>query len=121
MIAILTAAALAANIPTPAQQAIIKNAFEDVLVDAKSARFRWPEFIGTVTYCGWINAKNSFGAYTGWKQYFIFVRTRNDNKKFFVDGKPLIADGTAHGETATDMCIYNGYSPLQKISELPES
>src|SRR5436305_1651171 len=44
----------------------------DKLKDGASARYRWlPEKKGGVSYCGFVNAKNSYGAYAGWAPFYI--------------------------------------------------
>lgn len=41
------------------------------LKDGESARFLWPKWTRDDTiYCGWVNAKNSYGGYTGYKLFY---------------------------------------------------
>jgi hypothetical protein len=44
----------------------------DKLMDGASARYRWPkeDFEGAL-YCGFVNAKNSYGAYIGFRPFMI--------------------------------------------------
>jgi len=44
------------------------------LKDPGSAQFRWlPDDPTQVQYCGWVNAKNGFGGYVGFKQFLALV------------------------------------------------
>lgn len=54
---------------TPAQLAAIKKSLERNLKDAESVRFDSVKFKGEF-FCGLINAKNSFGAYAGYRSMF---------------------------------------------------
>lgn len=117
LIAILAASL---SVPTAQEQASIKNAFEDVLLDAASARFRWPKLASEASYCGWVNAKNAVGAFTGWQQYYLIYSMSKDNK-LVVIGTPILSNDPKMGSVASKMCIRAGYSSDQKMSELPES
>lgn len=52
---------------TQAEQQIISEAVGDQLKDPYSARYKWPPLLKEQQdgYCGWVNAKNSYGAYVG--------------------------------------------------------
>ncbi|WP_278369504.1 hypothetical protein [Vreelandella titanicae] len=53
-------------------KALVEQSVEDALKDSDSAEFRgfFPgESNGNVMGCGEVNAKNSFGGYTGFKRY----------------------------------------------------
>lgn len=68
--ALLLMATPAAGRPvTPAEQAAVKEAMVEHLKDAESARWRWPRLKKPSggSYCVWVNAKNSYGGYTGFK------------------------------------------------------
>lgn len=40
------------------------------LKDPRSAQFRGVKRLGRLSYCGWVNAKNSYGGYTGFSVFF---------------------------------------------------
>jgi hypothetical protein len=56
---------------TPARQAQIKARFDTVLLDGVSARWKWQPQRSRLLYCGWVNAKNRMGAYSGWSPYYV--------------------------------------------------
>jgi hypothetical protein len=58
---------------SPAQQAAIKSHFDGQMLDMPSARWKWPAISKSrpEIYCGWVNAKNRLGAYTGWQPFFV--------------------------------------------------
>lgn len=53
----------------------IRNALVDQLKDGESAKVRWPPLRSPpgepVTYCAWVNAKNGYGAYSGYKAFAV--------------------------------------------------
>ena len=59
-----------------------------ILKDANSAQFKDVSYTETGTICGYINSRNSFGAYTGWE---IFLITSNI---------PMIDEGSYSERTA---------------------
>ena len=60
---------------TVAEKAAIRAEFRKTLTDPESARFRWlaRKSPDGNTYCGFINAKNRFGGYVGFKPYIAVV------------------------------------------------
>lgn len=72
---LFAAPAKAADAPYPLTErnkADIVRRVKDYLADGESARWRWPlHQPGYGLYCGWVNAKNRFGAYAGWQQYMV--------------------------------------------------
>lgn len=51
----------------------VMRAVKAQLKDADSAKFRGIKRKGAFSYCGWVNAKNSYGGYTG---YSVFYATQ---------------------------------------------
>lgn len=71
----LTASATAAgDYPRPltqAERAVIMKKADEVLFDGPSARWQWPDKLNDKdSYCGFINAKNRMGGYTGWRPFY---------------------------------------------------
>lgn len=57
---------------TPAEQSAIKAYFDATLLDGPSARWRFPRRVKSErSYCGFVNAKNRMGAYTGWAPFIV--------------------------------------------------
>jgi hypothetical protein len=90
--------------PAPADyQATIKTFMERVLKDPESARYDFRKtpvqgFSGNPREYGWvtcvgINAKNSFGGYTGVQQYFFLIRYDSIVRTIAGDGANGIMDG----------------------------
>lgn len=57
---------------SPDLQAKVRTYFDNALRDGPSARWRWEKLKGGKVVCGYVNAKNALGAYSGWSP-FVFV------------------------------------------------
>lgn len=55
----------------PEEQSEARKAFDEIAFDGPSARWRFEHVKNNALVCGYVNAKNQLGAYTGW-QPFIF-------------------------------------------------
>lgn len=61
---------------TPEEIEAIREAFQDRLKDADTAKFRNVRIIGlTQTICGQVNAKNGMGAYAGYTTFLGYLIT----------------------------------------------
>ena len=89
---------------TAAQQATIKAYFDADLLDGASARWKWPALSKEKPgiYCGWVNAKNRMGAYTGWQPFYVSF----DGPK--IKSGRLYANGE-HGVILEAFCKSGGY------------
>lgn len=97
--------------PSPKVQAAIKRHAETKLKDAVSAQWKWPAAQGEGKfYCGWINAKNSFGAYVGWTPYAAIIE-KDVVTLFRVFGSNAVAD-----DAFKSSCEAQGYN----LSAIPE-
>lgn len=106
--------AASAATPKPAtsqQLEVIRTALQDKLKDADSAKFMnvrmLPAVEGMFNVCGKINAKNSYGAYVGYRTFFgEYFDTTNESKPFaFV---MVIQDEDS--PVADQMCEKEGFS-----------
>ncbi|KZE16227.1 hypothetical protein [Sphingomonas hankookensis] len=87
---------------SPAKKAAIQKHISTGLLDSKSARWKWPaQQADKDVYCLWINGKNRFGAYTGWKQYY--VKFNGPKLEYAVDNLPNFF-------TREDRCVTAGYA-----------
>ena len=71
---------VAARPLTSSEKALIREAVSDDFLDADSAKFRWlplPDHMNGSLYCGSVNAKNRFGAYTGYNAFAVVVELKN--------------------------------------------
>lgn len=85
---------------TPKELAAIKTGMETSLKDAGSAKLQNIRFKGE-TFCGLVNAKNSYGAYTGYVPITGMV--------FDVDGKKVAAVmGLSSPEATRSVCEEKG-------------
>lgn len=115
--AILYAAAELRDL-TPAEKATLGRALAKGLKDPDSARWQWLRFprapkSPSVTYCGMVNAKNSYGGYTGSAPFMGEIIVK--------DGKPVggilgmagsdkIANDIIHNE-----CRKHGWDPYTAL------
>jgi len=51
-------------------KAAVMEAVKKLLKDPDSAKFRGIKRTGQMAYCGWVNAKNGYGGYTGDVAFF---------------------------------------------------
>lgn len=92
MLALALATAQASSPTASAKlQAAIKSYWSTELKDASSARWLWPKQKSALLYCGWVNAKNSFGGYAGWTPYVVDLDGTRVKDGFFLPGNPSAA------------------------------
>lgn len=93
--------------PLPANaQAQIRRYFNLRMIDGESARYLWPEQRDPYIYCGFINAKNQFGGYVGWRLYWAnFPVTGNDELLISTAGTSKVMDGIGQ-----KVCQGEGYA-----------
>ncbi len=104
----------AANDLTSKEKSLIVKSVKRVLKDADSAKFRWMKLPDRINpkifveeYCGLVNAKNSYGAYTGFEPFSALV-ARHSTRPFEVISVTLSGDGLS-SENIASMCINSGY------------
>lgn len=86
---------------TAAHKKQIASAVKQQLKDPESAQFRWPAPHKFGLYCGWVNAKNSYGGYTGFQPFMIMGGVGDGPKS---DGSFLVMDTTI-GSSGDDQTI----------------
>lgn len=58
--------------PPPALRDQIRRKMDrEILIDGVSARYQFPLWRHPEFYCFTVNAKNQFGAYTGWSEFVV--------------------------------------------------
>jgi hypothetical protein len=70
LIALVSAPAHAGQLATADQQATVIAMVKAKLKDPDSAQFKGIKRMDDGNYCGWVNAKNGFGGYTGFGVFF---------------------------------------------------
>lgn len=97
-----------APLPLAKQQAI-RRYFDAKLFDGPSARWKWPkQQKDRGMYCGWVNARNRLGAYTGWTAYFVDFGPSGkvDHDVMLIDPKEVMTD------VFSGVCTRQGYDVL---------
>lgn len=64
------------------------------LKDDSSARWKLAQPLTSAVYCGWVNSKNSFGAFSGWQSFAVAYLKFDDDKARFVYGPFFLGDGS---------------------------
>jgi hypothetical protein len=76
---LISTAPVAARVLTPSEKAIIREAVLGQFLDPDTAKFRWlplPTKLKGSLYCGSVNAKNGFGAYTGYQAFAVVLELK---------------------------------------------
>jgi hypothetical protein len=110
IIAILAVSPLQARELNDKERALIAEVVTTSFKDPAAAQFRWPlmpdiEF--SVTYCGLVNGKNSYGGYIGFSPFMVQLSLKNAT----VSGATLIdvaEPGTIDERALTAMCSKKG-------------
>ena len=111
LFALLASAALTAPNLTTVQKSAIKAAVEDKLKDPDSAQYKWRPWNGSETYCGSVNAKNSYGGYIGFTPFLALL----DNRKGIAKPMVFIMLASADPQSVElkviiDQCAKAGYT-----------
>jgi hypothetical protein len=88
--------------PTVAQKKLIEQAVKEQLKDPDSAKFKHSDYHVDKTdgvYCGYVNAKNSYGGYTGFQTFEVLS---------VADGKGFIMIGVDGDGVMDKICHYKG-------------
>jgi hypothetical protein len=96
----------------PEEKQVITKAVGLSIVNPASAQFRWPPIAntedGSINYCGMVNAKSSFPAYSGWQAYIVEGTVSGGKMTSAVVG--LIAGGK-DTDIVRKMCKKYGLDP----------
>ncbi len=110
------AAAVYPHTITPDEKTVFESAVRRELKDPDSARFRWnPEVNDKGVYCGFVNAKNSYGGYTGFKLFMLFHDFDREGKLVAMMHVEKVFSPTRNGTSIGDavnaqMCAEKGYN-----------
>jgi hypothetical protein len=96
----------------PEEKQIISKAVGLSIVNPGRAQYRWPQIAntedGAINYCGMVNAKSNYPAYTGWQAYIVEGTVTGGKLTSAVVG--LIAGGK-DTEIVRKMCKKYGLDP----------
>ena len=112
--------------PSAASRKAIMAAVGDKLLDGESARYRWPIEPDTphLGYCGFVNAKNSYGAYIGFKPFYALGLHSNrpqDHHAFVpLTVEVASADDSSWERIYLPQCVAWGYDMDTLPPELPQ-
>ncbi|WP_193017310.1 hypothetical protein [Proteus sp. FME41] len=117
---------------TQEEEITIKAWVSNGLKDGESAKFKLSERVISINnepeyiYCGLVNAKNSYGAYSGWVVFKSFVTKNAYNKlialtdvgqKKGVEPAMQIGDGKFYEQVLFDTCTSKGYFKGNYLNE----
>ena len=96
----------------PEEKEVISHAVGLSVLNPNTAQFRWPQIAdtedGPTNYCGTVNAKSPYPAYSGWQAYIVEGRISGGKMTLAVVG--LIAGGKDVG-IVRKMCQKYGLNP----------
>jgi len=96
----------------PEEKQVISKAVSLSIVNPGQAQYRWPQIAstedGSVNYCGMVNAKSAYPAYSGWQAYIVEGTVSGGKLTSAVVG--LIAGGK-DTEIVRKMCKKYGLDP----------
>jgi hypothetical protein len=96
----------------PEEKQVIIKAVGLSIVNPGSAQYRWPQIAntedGAINYCGMVNAKSAYPAYSGWQAYIVEGTVSGGKLTSAVVG--LIAGGK-DTEIVRKMCKKYGLDP----------
>ena len=97
---------------TPEEKQVISHAVGLSVVNPNAAQYRWPQIAntedGAINYCGMVNAKSPYPAYSGWQAYIVEGSISGGKMTSAVVG--LIAGGKDI-EIVRKMCKKYGLDP----------
>jgi hypothetical protein len=97
---------------SPAEKEVISHAVSLSVSNPGSAQYRWPQIStseeGSVNYCGMVNAKSPYAAYSGWQAYIVEATVSGGRISSAVVG--LIAGGK-DTDIVRKMCTKYGLDP----------
>jgi len=97
---------------TPEERQVISHAVGLSVVNPNAAQYRWPQIAntedGAINYCGMVNAKSPYPAYSGWQAYIVEGSISGGKMTSAVVG--LIAGGK-DVEIVRKMCKKYGLDP----------
>jgi hypothetical protein len=96
----------------PEEKQVITKAVSLSIANPGQAQFRWPQIAstdeGSINYCGMVNAKSAYPAYSGWQAYIVEGSVSGGKLTSAVVG--LIAGGK-DTEIVRKMCKKYGLDP----------
>ncbi len=81
----------------PILQAKIRQRLSNIALDGPALRYQWPLQTHPFAYCGFMNGKNSYGGYTGWKPFLVTLDEQGRIDSIYTDNPTG--------------CINHGYEP----------
>lgn len=89
----------------PKEKGLIANAVKQQLKDPDSAKFFWQDYKGGDIYCAHVNAKNSYGGFSG--KALVLAGIKNDARGEIISAEASIRSDSMMNSICTDA----GYQP----------
>ncbi len=93
---------------TPSEKSLIEVSAKQQMKDPDSAKFQWQDYRGGTTYCAHVNAKNSYGGYSGNALLLVGIKLNNQGR--FSTVETYIHEGEMRNLMAP-ICTKAGYQP----------
>lgn len=111
LIALALATPAAAEMPSDFTKETIREEVRKKLRDPGSAQFRWLPVQADGAYCGFVNARNSYGGYTGHVPFMVLLFKARDG----MVSSPPVSMGSADPHSpayiaTVEMCLERGIS-----------
>lgn len=105
---------------TESERVAVEKAVREEMKDPDSAKFYHGDFPypdNTFIYCGYVNAKNSYGAYTGKQLFATFVAVNKDKKTVAASFDTNSQTGApTEPSVLASICANAGYDlPISKL------
>ena len=80
---------------TPGERRKMLAAFDKILRDGPTTRWRVENVRGNFLVCGYLNSKNAFGAYVGWKPFTYDIQS--DSASTYDEDRTWLFETLCHG------------------------
>ena len=105
-VSLLAAFSVSARELTAKEKDLIAGEVKSQMKDPESARFSWQDYLGSVTYCFYVNGKNSYGGYTGDTPVVAIVLQDDKGALFSASTTIYGGDNRSIGQ---EICAASGY------------
>lgn len=93
---------------TDAEKAAIRAGVSRQLKDPESARFRWLPNKAGDNYCGYVNARNSYGGYTGFAPFMVLMADGTKGPVAIFIGMGTANPSSIDSRVAFETCMEKG-------------
>jgi hypothetical protein len=96
---------------TKLEKSAIVHAMHETLKDPDSMRLKWMPFIenSKSVYCSLVNARNSYGGYTGFVPYLAYLNHGTNGLFAYIVGIGTDEEDSSSSHAIIKVCAENGY------------